>query len=216
MTSRPLFAAALVAALGACDTPTVPAESAGYDPTALTGFVYHWGPGREIAIYVDPTAAPAGTDLAAAVRDAARVWEAVTRLGEVRLRITATPTDADVIFHHAAAPRLGEAEGCSPFDVGAGGYTFFCIDGETPLVLALRGGPAGRVKMDVAVNRAAADDDAHFRAIVAHELGHVLGIGAHSGEADDLMFGSPRRLTPSDRDARTLRSVFSRRATVAF
>jgi hypothetical protein len=209
-------ALALCAALAACDAPTIPAEGAAYDPTALTGFVYHWGPGRSIAVYVDPTAAPAGTDLRDAVVQATRAWRGAVFLGEVRFAIVDAPADADVIVHHAAAARLVEGAGCEPFDVGAGGYTFFCLDGDTPQVLPLRSGPTGRVKMDIAIDRSAVDDDAQFRAVVAHELGHVLGIGAHSSSSDDLMFPSPRRLDPSARDAETLRSVFSRRAVVAF
>jgi len=44
-----------------------------------------------------------------------------------------------------------------------------------------------------------------LEALVAHELGHVLGIGSHSGDAEDLMFAAPRVESPSAADARTLR-----------
>jgi predicted Zn-dependent protease len=70
--------------------------------------------------------------------------------------------------------------------------------------------------MDVTVDRSAAADAATFDAIVAHELGHVLGIGAHSPLADDLMFGAPRRPDPSERDARTLRVLLRVAPEVAF
>jgi predicted Zn-dependent protease len=216
-SDRQLGAAlALCAALVACDAPTVPAEGAAYDPTALTGFVYHWGPGRSIAVYVDPTAEPASADLRSAVSQAMSAWRRATFLGEVQFTLVDAPADADVIVRHSAAPRRVGTAGCQPSDVGAGGYTFFCVENDTPQILPLLEGPAGRVKMDIAIDRTAVDDDAQFRAVVAHELGHVLGIGAHSSTADDLMFPSPRRLDPSVRDAQTLRSLFSRRAVVAF
>lgn len=212
---RPLLAAVVLAAAACADDgPTTPAEAVAYDPTALTGFSYHWGPGRTISIYIDPTAAPPGTDLAASVGRAITAWERTTR--DVRLRTVAALRDADVVIHHVTAPRLMQTGGCSPFDVGAGGYTFFCLDGDTPEILPLLNGSGGRVKMDVTVDRSAAADAATFDAIVAHELGHVLGIGAHSPLADDLMFGAPRRPDPSERDARTLRVLLRVAPEVAF
>lgn len=216
MRGRALLSGVLIALATACadDAPTTPSESVAYDPTALTGFLYHWGARRTISIYVDPTAAPAGTDLAASVQRAMDGWEATTN--DVRLRRVATVGEADVVFHHVTAPRLVRTGSCSPFDVGAGGYTFFCVIGDAPETLTLIDGTGGRVKMDVAVDRSAAADAATFDAIVAHELGHVLGIGAHSPVADDLMFGAPRRPDPSERDARTLRVVLRNTPEVAF
>ena len=70
--------------------------------------------------------------------------------------------------------------------------------------------------MDVLVSRATAGDNAHFRAFVAHELGHVLGLGAHSGNIADLMFGAPSRLTPSTADVETLLYVLGQTPTVRF
>jgi predicted Zn-dependent protease len=63
------------------------------------------------------------------------------------------------------------------------------------------------VKVDVRVDRGRVDSEHAFRALVAHELGHVVGIGAHSDDPADLMFGAPSVLAPSARDARTLRYV---------
>jgi len=200
----------------ACDTPTIPAESAAYDPAGLTGFLYHWGAGREIAIFVDPTAAPAGTDLDADVRHGIAVWSATTRLGELRARIVTTVEQADVIVRHASAPRLVESATCPPAPVGAAGDTFFCVLDDAALTLTARAGPPGRVKMLVTVDRSFADDAAQFRAIVTHELGHVFGLGAHTGAADDVMFAFPRRSTPSAADARTLRALLAARPDVRF
>jgi hypothetical protein len=44
----------------------------------------------------------------------------------------------------------------------------------------------------------------------------VIGIGAHSPDTEDLMFGTPRVFVPSDADAATLRYVLNRRAAARF
>jgi len=216
---RLAHAALLFVALAAvaCDTPTILPDTEAYDPTAITGFTYNWGAGREISIYVDVTAAPANADLEAAVREAIGAWSAVGRLGEIRLRIVSSFRQADVIIHHTAAPRLVTSPLCSPVDVGSGGYTFFCVDeNNRPIPLLLNDGSDGRVQMDISINRARVDTEEIFRAVVAHEIGHVLGIGAHSPDMNDLMFGSPRRLQPSARDARTLRFVLGQQPDIRF
>ena len=216
-----LTAAALVAVVaGACDTPVMTESAPAYDPLLPAGsakVVYHWEAGHEISIYVDPTAEPAGVDLAAAVRAAIAAWEPVGRLGEVSLRIVDDIHDADVIFHHSGAPRLVTGEGCVPFDFGSGGFTFFCIDDDLePVPLLLNDGSGGHVQMDVSINSFALDTVSFFPALVIHEMGHVLGIGSHSPTPTDLMYGRPRLFAPSAADAATLRYVLSRRPDVQF
>jgi predicted Zn-dependent protease len=212
--------AALLAALAAqaCDSPTMTVADRGYPPTGLVPFTYHWAPGQEIRIFVDETAEPEGVDLEAAVRDGIAAWEATALLGEVRMRIVGNPGEADVIVHHAGAPPLVsfDPEICSPNDLGAG-RTFFCVTEELVAQnLPLNDGSGGRVMMDVRFNSAVLEDLGFFPGVVAHELGHVLGIGAHSSSTDDLMFGTPRRSGPSAADAATLRHVLSTPAAVRF
>ena len=202
-----LFAAAALA-LG-CDTPTVPREEPGYDPIAPTvGRIYHWPLGRTINIYVDPAGDVAGADLADAVRQGAAQWNRAVHYREFTLRVVTFSMDADVVVHHADAPMLVGTGRCDYPPVAAAGVTFFCPAAAGDSVETLppldRVGPV-RVKMDVRVDRTRVPDDATFRALVAHELGHVVGIGAHSDRVEDLMFGAPRAPAPSARDERTLR-----------
>lgn len=216
-----LAVATALATLAGCETPTVDAETFAYDPTGITARqVYHWPLGVTLAIYVDPTAAPPGDSLRRLVERGAAQWRDSLYYREFDVRIAESPADADVIVHHAAAPLLVATLDCaySPF---GGGYTFFCPypsaeNADSALVLPLRSGAPGRVKIDVRVNRAATDSDAEFAALVAHELGHAFGIGGHSPEPADLMFGAPRAPAPTADDARTLRWVLHQPASIRF
>jgi hypothetical protein len=196
-------------------------ETAGpaYDPTSITGVLYHWPTGAHISVYVHRADEPPEADLARAVSDAIAAWNAVGLLGEVRLGITSDVRSADVIVHHAGAvPPVTTADCEPPLSFGSS-YTHFCpdpADANSVLIFPLSDGTGGRVRMLVSVNRAAVDSEDIFRAHVAHEFGHVLGIGAHSSVTTDLMFGAPRRLTPSASDAQTLRYVLGQPSELRF
>lgn len=210
--------AAAVLTLASCDSPTMTAFDPAYDPTTLTsGLFYHWPPGHDVTIYVDLSQAVAGTDLDAAVREGIAAWTSAGLLGEIRMRVVTDLRAANVIVHHSAATRLWQTEGCEPIPTSAGGATYFCVEETLDAVtFDLNDGSDGRAKMDVSVNRGAVDTDAEFRAVVIHELGHVLGIGGHSPNATDLMFGSPQQGTPTLDDIRTLRYVLAHKADVRF
>jgi predicted Zn-dependent protease len=213
--------AAVVAALGValmagCDAPTVPRAVAAYNPTQLTGgLVYHWSRGKTIAIYVDPTGVPAGYDLAAATREAAARWEGRTFYDEFRFAFVSRPDEADVIVHDRFAQRLVDVFDC---DAGSGaGETTICAEEPEARVLPLLDGGGGRVKVDVGVDPLAPSEQILVTAdqtraeylvtLIAHELGHVLGIGGHSNSNGDLMNAIPRVRFPSVNDGRTLRAV---------
>ena len=209
--------AALGLAVAGCDTPSIATQDPGYDPETIAPFIYHWAPGHDIAIFVDRTGEPADADLDTAVRNGIAAWEGVGLLGEIRLHIVTDVHKADVIFHHATAPRLIGSETCSPVDIGAGGNTFFCVsDDMQSLVLPFNDGSGGHVKMDVAMERVVFPSQDAFRSGVMHELGHVLGIGAHSPNTTDLVYGVPRAAAPTSNDIATLRYVLSQRADVPF
>lgn len=212
--TRLLAAAGLVASLAGCDAPTAPRESVAYDPTQLTdGKLYHWALGRTIAVFVDPIGQSAAEELTGAVGAGTDAWESNVYYREFRLRMVNAPGDADVVVRLAAAPtRVTVPDGCPAPGVAAG-VTYFCIDAaDSVVVLPLLSGASSRIRMDVRVDPSRLLVNQTLGALVAHELGHVLGIGSHSGVPDDLMFTVPRVDTPSAADARTLRVLLHERS----
>ena len=198
------------AALIACDAPTVPEATFAYDPRLPGGLVYHWPIGATISVYVDPAEWAPGDDPVEALRIAFEQWEEVALYRDFRLRITGDPADADVIMHHHEAQPLVDLSECVYPDAGASGVTFFCptesLDGLVVLPL-LSGGP-GRVKMTVRIGFPRYMQPDAFQEYVSHEIGHVLGIGGHSDNPSDLLYGGLLEVAaPSDRDAQTLRWV---------
>ena len=207
---RKVAALALALGLVSCDAPTIPEETYAYDPRLPGGFIFHWPIGSTISVFADPAGWPENIDHLAAVRDAFASWEEVIYYRDYALRVVHDPANADVIIHHRDAPFLVDLRECSYPDASASGVTFFCPSPsfDSLQVLPLLSGAPGRVKMDVSVGDPMHVSQGNVQALVAHELGHVLGIGAHSPESRDLMFaGDLRRSTPSERDAWTLRWV---------
>ena len=206
-------AAALVAAsllMVACAEPTADADQPAYDPTYSAGgrtVLYHWRAGSTIRVYAQPSASSISADLPATLRSAFAVWRAEAEFREYVLVLVDRPADADVIVRfRSEAPLISYAD-CTYPSTAASGVTFFCPDAalQRVQVLPLLAGAPGHVRMEVAVSASAVAG--RFESVVAHEIGHVLGIGAHSREPADLMYPFPTAQAPSARDAATLRYV---------
>ena len=217
-------AVAAVALLAACDAPTTAAPATKYNPTEGTfGLLYHWTPGKTIALYVDETTQSDSLDIRDAVERAAAVWTEAAMFGEYAFRFTHDPRDADVVVHYERAPRIVDVMDCAPSGSGDG-LTVFCGDVPEAAVLPLLDGGGGRVKVDVYLDpegveaailaMAGLTRQEYFAVLAAHELGHVLGLGTHSPFEDDIMRGVPIVSRPSRGDAETLRWVLSRKADI--
>lgn len=201
---RALTGVLLALAVASCDAPTVPTEEAAYEPRLFTGQIFHWPLGKTIRVYVDTS--QGGAALVEHVRHAAGAWGDVVYYREFEVALVLAASAADVIVHTRLAPFLVDFP-CGPPSGSGGGETYFCSDnaGTRVEVLPLIAGGRGQVKIDVSIDPGSATPPFSLRSLVTHELGHALGIGSHSFDGDDLMYGAPVVTRPSANDASTLR-----------
>jgi hypothetical protein len=184
---------------------------AAYDPTALTGgTVYRWASGTTVRVFTQPDASGSSVDIGLAVRLAMSNWNAVPQFAEVSLVAATDIHHADVVVYDRAVTAPVERGACSPAPTGASGFTSFCPDAAIPSRAAhlpiLLGGETS-VTVVIILDKSRVNGQSAYNAVVAHEFGHALGIGAHSDNAADLMFGTPTVDAPSARDKATLRYV---------
>ncbi len=205
----------------ACDAPTAARPTFAYDPTTLSrGLLYRWPSGSKIAIWVDLAASPEGSgplSLALAVREGIATWNRVPLFAEYTLVHAESVADANVIVFDRATS-LPIAPGDCTFDgQNSAGYTYFCPVGSSPFSaqrFTLASGAASQATVIIRVDRGRVTDQRAYSNLIVHELGHALGIGAHSDQATDVMFGAPRVGTLSKRDIQTLRYVLGQRADI--
>lgn len=218
MRTAKVLASALL--LAACDSPTVPERLLRevYDYRLLTPQpkVFRWPTGSTVRLYVMPDNDAARTAaLEAAVAAAIPGWNAAALYGEVRLETTTDVANADVVVLYSATAAPVDVSSCSPG--GGFAYTTFCLDQSNPARLAifpLRTG-GGNVKMLLTIRTTNILDAAQVRRLVAHELGHVLGISQHSSRPTDLMFPDPTATSlPSSRDRATLQVLYHTRPDI--
>lgn len=210
-----MVALAAAGAIGGCDAPTEARPLPDYEPTSLTGgIVYRWSNGSRLRIWTQPDDTPGTIDLTLAVRHAITVWRDVPRFGELTLSTTTDPLDADIIVYDRATPEPVQPGSCAPTIGNASGFTYFCrspLDSTRAERLRLTNGTVTRASVLIRVDKGRVQSQGGYNALVAHELGHALGIGGHSPRTDDLMFGNPQVDTPSPRDAATLRHLLGLR-----
>lgn len=206
---RALWAAVLL--LTACEPPTAQLETAAYDATALSGGRrYRWASGSVVRVWVEGATTTGATDLVRAVRAAERAWNAVPAFAEVTLAPARSLAEAQVVvLDHRTPLPVVPAPACPYQPRSAAGYTYLCPgDGRAVRLPPVDGrGGAALVSVVIGVDLPRFVQQAALDAVVAHELGHALGIAGHSDQAADLMFGAPAVAVPSARDVRTLRQV---------
>jgi hypothetical protein len=212
---------AITALVAACDSPTVPPRllTEVYDYRLLTPepLVLRWPLGTVVDVYVTPGEDAAHTAaLEAALDNGINVWNAAALYREVRLQRTDDLQHADAVLVFSNILQPVDVSNCSP---GGGlAYTTFCLDPQADNRLAifpLRDGGGGQVKFLVTVRDQATLDVESVRRLVAHELGHVLGIAQHSQRATDLLFaGTLTRGEPSPADRATLQVLYHTRPDI--
>jgi predicted Zn-dependent protease len=210
--ARGLVVAALFA--GGCDNPTVVRPDFAYDPTELTGGqLYRWSTGARVRVFVEPMAA-GSVDLAGAVQRAVASWNAVPQEREFTLEVVTNRDAADVIVYDRSIPQPVVTGSCPFNPSGAAGYTYFCpINGR-----AERLRPTASTVLSTAivirVDVTTTATQALLDALVAHEMGHAVGIGGHSPQTTDVMYTRPTVRSPTDRDRATLRNLLGRPADI--
>lgn len=133
-------------------------------------------------------------------------WQNAFLYGEFRAALVDDSTTADVIVRNEV-PDIGG---------GIGARAPQC-DGETDLDIDP---DAHTLRLPIHVFMYAVVSDiepgipACFSITMTHEIGHVLGILAHSSHADDVMFPNPTFDGVSDRDRQTAVTLYHQPATV--
>jgi predicted Zn-dependent protease len=140
-------------------------------------------------------------DLPGHVARAIDVWEAAFLYGEFRGTLVDDSSAADVIVRtgapalRAPAARLRgalapECSGATDLDVDPSNTQL-----RLPIRVFLNPLPVPGVETCLALTS-------------IHELGHALGIFAHSGDPEDIMHADPEVELPSDRDRRTAEAAY--------
>ncbi len=205
--------------LMACDSPVIPGRSAAdvYDFAlpSTPPMVLRWPTGTIVRVHVG-TGAGAANDLllSGAFAEGARSWNELAWFGEFRLTRASRPEAAGVVLSWSDfISDIVDTSSCRPTFARA--VTTFCVVGfgtDTAHLqsypLASTGTPSA-IKMIVTLLTTEAVNPERVRLLVAHELGHVLGIGQHSPNPLDLMFRTDATATrPSVRDRATVQAMY--------
>lgn len=139
-------------------------------------------------------------------------WNSTFLYGEFRATLVSDSSTADVIVRNNLAPAGGEAP---PITLSA--FAAECR-GETDLFYDL---PARTILLPVRMyiyprfSTTPPGLEACYRITATHELGHALGLLAHSPSVSDLMFLDPVLNGISERDRITAETVYHLPATYA-
>ena len=224
-----LAAAMVLLATWACDSPTIPIprDARAYDfrvqvldsTGANTDRTFHWKTGSTVFIHIPATASTGRPPLDEALRHAISAWAGSAILNELRIETTEDPAKAHAVLAWADdEPILSSTLDCAGPTTGAASTRGCFNEDRTGLVAwGLRDGRDSRVLFSVTVRYTIAMDDLRLRRLVAHEVGHVLGILNHSPNADDLMWpGVLVTDVPSPADRLTLRTLYQTRSDLNF
>lgn len=218
-----LLLAAVVLSVAGCESATVPARDgiSLYDFRLITpeadSLVLRWPVGSTIRVYVNRGTDPERFDaLRSAFASGAEAWQAAALYGEYEITEVNSPDNADAVLTWSGDLLPVVVSDCAPG--GSRAYTTFCLDdsGEhlRPFPLA-NSDRTGTVRFLLTVRSTEGGEQARVNALVAHELGHLLGIAQHSRVQTDLMHEDQVSLSvPNARDRATVQVLYHTRPDI--
>ena len=176
-------------------------------PTSADTLSFHWPRSRlPVRIWAQDTMA-----LVAEVQGGVAQWKAAFLYGEFDAVLVSDSSTADVIVQVGSAVKSGfsiirmasalapECQGGTDFDLPAG---------STQLRMPIR------VFVNPRFDPALPGVAECMALTTTHELGHAIGIFAHSPNITDLMYGDPTVSAPSRRDRSTAELAYHTEATL--
>jgi len=181
---------------------------AGYEfnPPGDTNGVFHWPASYlPVRVYAEPVA-----QLQQNADSAMRLWVNAFRCRELSMQRVADSTTADIVIRNPVAlPAPAAALRFAADSVGAcTGRTDVSIDAQNRIERPIRSYVAPQNLDTAAVS-------ACYHFVVAHELGHALGLFQHSSDPGDLMYPVPRRRALSAADRFTIQILYNTPPTMA-
>lgn len=192
-----LFAAALLAA-GCGGGGGGGSAAVEFTPNYISSLdgLYHW-PSLPVKIYFDTPSywnTYYTSELPAAAASSWNVPDA-----QAFFRVVAAAADATVVCSFVLDP-LAE------WGTSAQAITYYAYYTDTKLLVP------GKVSITCAIRdrRGRVLSSELMQAVIAHELGHAMGIAGHSPNTDDLMYAQlqPGLITPQERDINTAKSAY--------
>jgi predicted Zn-dependent protease len=149
-------------------------------------------------------------NLPAHVQRGIEAWEATFLYGEFAGVIVSDSTDADVLVRVGLAPKGGfsitrlpavapECQGATDVELNQAGNQI-----QRPI----------RIYVDPRIAPDSPGVDECMALTTTHEIGHSLGIFAHSADPEDLMYGDPVVSSPSSRDRSTAELAYHTEPTL--
>lgn len=204
MRIKTLALGAAMMAAAACEAPEAPVRPTPYDFRLFkSDTVFHWPEDRmPVRVYAEPVGRMV-EDVAAGLQQ----WQRQFLYGELSTVMVTDPADADVlVFLDGPVPPDVPPSDDPPRAV-CGGYTALPprdIDGS--------GNARFTDRLQISVSWSVGEDPTDvvncLQRVIAHELGHALGIFDHSADPFDLMHPEPSVTLPSPRDQSTILTLY--------
>jgi hypothetical protein len=186
--------------IAACDPPSVPVRTAAYPFDNGAGDVFRW-PSTHLPVrFFADTRGP----IPRIVARSFRVWEAQFLYGEFRGQEISDSSNADVIVVFTGTVPADVPPDSGPPVVACGGFTRFVLDTTTNVIDSAIVITIQRLAVTATDRQVVAC----LRRVIAHEVGHTVGLLQHSPDALDLMASQPVVDRASERDRMTAEVLY--------